>query len=127
MLAQSPARLLLAGAVVVALSASTGTALTFPEAAPPGPIAAGPAAPPAVAVPAPPPAAGAKIDEPAAPDPVPPAPRVPTGRTAPQPAPEASAEGLSEAEWARLPSSLRERVRLACADGFLTGPHCEHV
>src|SRR5262245_10745545 len=72
-LAQFPPRLLLAGAVLTAVTASAGTVLTFPD-----PVAA-------------------------------PAPYTPPPAPAAAPAPPAPAAGLTEADWARLPVSLRER------------------
>lgn len=143
---QFPPRLLLAGAVVTALTASGGTVLTFPTATSPGPAAApvaaaapaapaSPVAPAEPVTPGPPPvatgadiaslaagSAGAVVGVPV--EPATPARPEPTTRedtVAPDRA------GLSEADWARLPVSLRQRVRLACDQGYLSGPHCAHA
>ncbi|MGQ0575293.1 MAG: hypothetical protein ACT4RN_13955 [Pseudonocardia sp.] len=131
MTTQFPPRLLLAGAVVTALTASSGTVLTFPTSAPawesPVPVAAAPvAAAPApgqgaTPVPATPPVVdGAQIAGLAA------APAVP-GPPPADPPPDPDRQGMSEADWARLPAGLRQSVRLACAQGQLTGPHCTHA
>ncbi|MGE0299480.1 hypothetical protein [Pseudonocardia sp.] len=150
MTAQFPPRLLLAGAVVTALTASGGTVLTFPSAMIGGPAsvpmassgsaaAAASAASAASAAPvAPPTATGADIAALASGSagavagvPAEPAPRAASGRsgtsTAPSPDPDPDREGLSESDWARLPISLRQRVRLACDQGYLSGPHCAHA
>lgn len=147
-LAQFPPRLLLAGAVVTALTASGGIVLLFPTSAPApqptlpaAPADAPPAAPAPVPVMAPaptvPPAAGgadiaalatAPSAPPASPRPVANAPASRRGATpTPTPVPGGERQGLSEADWARLPPGLRERVRIACARGELSGPHCEHA
>lgn len=138
MLAQFPPRLLLAGAVVTALTASTGTVLTFPTATP-APLPQLPQAPapgPAQAAAAPVEPAvvdGAQIASLAAPPapaaaPTPaPAPRkVPVAAT-PQPDLDPDRRGLSEDDWARLPAGLRDKVRLACEHGYLSGAHCENA
>lgn len=140
LLAQFPPRLLVTGAVVTALTASAGTVLTFPTAAPvpqplrPGPQSTGPAiaSGPAVAAPATPPVAdGAQIAGLAA-GPVPGAARAPRpvrtpASTPPRPVGDPARPGLTESDWERLPVGLRNSVRQACAQGYLSGAHCTHA
>jgi hypothetical protein len=139
LLAQFPPRLLLTGAVVTALTASAGTVLTFPTATlvpqlQPGPQSTEPASPvgPAVAAPATPPAAdGAQIAGLAA-GPVPGATRAPRPVRTPAPTPpapvgDAARPGLTESDWERLPVGLRDSVREACGQGYLSGAHCTHA
>jgi len=127
-LAQFPPRMLLTAAVLAALTASTSTVLSLPTpgtppvlpaSLPPDPdpvVAEAPVAPQAPPRRAETQADGAARAEPADP---------PAQRGA-APKPEASPQqqGLTEADWARLPPNLRERVRAACAAGYLSGPHC---
>ncbi|MGE3288022.1 MAG: hypothetical protein AB7J32_18255 [Pseudonocardia sp.] len=144
MTAQFPPRLLLAGAVVTALTASGGTVLTFPDAADPATAPGSTAAARAVATapevnaPLPPAATGADIAALAAGSagavagvPVEPAPAGAAARSgrsaAPSPTDDPDRAGLSESDWARLPVGLRQRVRLACDQGYLSGPHCAHA
>jgi hypothetical protein len=143
---QFPPRLLLAGAVLTALTASGGTVLTFPDATLGGPAtvpaasagAAAAAAPAAPEARVPPAATGADIAALASGSagavagvPVEPVPRAASGRSGTSAAPstgdDPDREGLSESDWARLPVSLRQRVRLACDQGYLSGPHCAHA
>lgn len=133
MLAQFTPRLLLTGAVVTAMTASVGTVLTFPQAVPSSPVqpSANLAAPVPQALPAlPPQANGAQIAELAAAPAAPAGPPARAQRSRPETPTQRSAgsgEGLSEADWARLPPGLRQQVRLACKQGFLTGAHCTHA
>lgn len=131
---QFPPRLLLTGAVLTALTASGGTVLTFPEVTAPAPqsAAAAPiaAAPlPAPAPSTPPQADGAQIAGLAAAPKAAPAPRARAERAPSKPdrPVDMYGRGLSEADWARLPPNLRQRVRAACDAGYLKGAHCSNA
>jgi len=128
-----PSPLFLTGAVVCVFTVSTGTALTLTASAPApqlGSTSADPFVPaPAAAVSAPP-ADRAQIGAPAGEratslieerrresSPVP--------RSDESDGPSGSSLGLTESDWQRLPTSLRQVTRDACASGRLKGPHCE--
>ncbi|MGH3612031.1 MAG: hypothetical protein ACRDRK_05350 [Pseudonocardia sp.] len=134
-------QLFLTGAVVCAVTASTGAALTLTASAPApqlgSAVANAPVPPPAAAVPEPP-ADEPQIDAPAGeqatslveerrrePSPAPPdAPRD-APRTDESDGPSGSGRGLTESDWQRLPANLRQMTRDACASGLLKSPHCE--
>ncbi len=128
-----PSQLFLTGAVVCAFTASTGTALTLTAGAPApllgSTIADLPAPAPAIAVPEPP-AVESPIDAPAGEqDTSLVGERRPEPRTAPRTDESdvlsGSGPALTESDWQRLPASLRQMTRDACASGRLKGPHCE--
>lgn len=120
-----PSPLFLTGAVVCVFTVSTGTALTLTASAPApqlGSSIADPFVPaPAAAVPTPP-ADGERAtslveERRHEPSPVP--------RTDESDGPSGSGPGLTESDWQRLPASVRQMTRDACASGRLKGPHCE--
>jgi hypothetical protein len=117
--------MVLAGAVVTTLVCGAGTLILLDIPAPAAAPTVTPPAAPAGTVPPGDPVptvTGRDI-----PTPAPPA--AATSRPAPTatPHPDDSLDGLSEADWARLPPELRAKVKFACEHGYLKGHHCDGV